>query len=70
MKRCPFLKRTIYNSGRNTGGGYPLEWIAAEEFEECIGDKCTAYQVVDNCYTGTKSAYCELCGKQDINVET
>lgn len=68
MKRCPFLKRTIYNSGRNTGGGYPLEWIAVEEFEKCIEDKCAAYQVAD--CTGTKIAYCELCGKQEINVGT
>ena len=70
MKRCPFLKRTIYHSGRDYNGSYPSEWIAAEEFGDCIGDKCTAYQVVNHCYTGTKFAYCKLCGKQDINVET
>lgn len=70
MKRCPFLKKTIYHSGRDYNENYPSEWIAVEEFEECIGNKCTAYQVADTYDIATKIAYCELCGKQDINVET
>ena len=70
MKMCPFRKQIIYSSRQNSGAGYPLDWVTKKKKKKCIGDKCAAYQIVDNCYPDKKFAYCELCGKQDINVET
>ena len=70
MRRCPFLKKTIYSSHQNSGGGYPIEWIVHEEFERCIGKRCAAYQFFKNEDTDTIITYCELCGKQNPNVET
>lgn len=67
MRECPFRKRTIYSAGRNTGSGYPLEWITTEEFEECIGENCMAYYVAKHSFQTDKVAVCTLCNNYTID---
>lgn len=61
--KCPFRKKTIYISGRNTGCGYPMEWNSVEEFEDCIGKECAAfYQKKIYSNTEGKYIFIEQCG--------
>lgn len=41
--KCPFRKRTHYECGQNSGSGYPISWVATEEFEDCIGEECQVF---------------------------
>ena len=63
--KCPFRKRIIYAAGRNTGFGYPLEWIASEEFEECIGEKCPSFYLSKTHFPESKTMEaCQLCERK------
>ena len=66
--KCPFRKRSVYNAGRNTGSGYPLEWVVNEEFEECIGEDCIAF-FKKEVYSNIEKEYviekcCGICQKR------
>lgn len=53
-KRCPFLKHTYVKNGLTSGEGYPIEVETWEEFEDCVGEECVAF----NPYMSIK---CSLC---------
>lgn len=63
--KCPLHKRTFYTSGRNTGSGYPSEWIAVEEFEDCIEKDCALFYTIKE-YSNIESDYIQVkrCGLQ------
>ena len=63
MKKCPFRKSIIYNAGRNTGSGYPLEWMTKEEFENCIESECIMFYQED-IYSNYEGKYIQVgrCG--------
>ena len=66
--KCPFRKRTIYVSGRNTGCSYPMEWTSSDEFEDCIQKDCMAFYEKE-VYSNYERKYvtvgrCGLCRKK------
>lgn len=66
LKKCPFRKRKIVIDYDLHGvGGFPMAKQTREDFDECIGSKCMAYEE-RTCYTEDYHytiKYCYLCGK-------
>ena len=58
--KCPF-KKIIKNQKDMFG----VEWLATEEFDECIGEECAAYKEVFISYYPNKQLeeICMLCNK-------
>lgn len=59
--KCPFHKKTIYESGQNTGCGYPLFWESVEVFEDCIGKECAAFAKIHDLDKNEWIDCCKLC---------
>ena len=64
--KCPLRKTTNYVAYQNTGEGYPSEWIATEEFEDCIEKDCALFYTNKEYYSNIASNYVEVkkCGLQ------
>lgn len=70
--KCPFRKRVYKIAGRNSGSGYPTEWIENEEFEDCVGRECAGYMsfVVYVGYKPVDKEGCALCHlSKNINAK-
>ena len=59
--KCPLRKTTSYVAYQNTGEGYPSEWIATEEFEDCIEKDCAAFGKVPADIWDKESEVITLC---------